>query len=285
MIISVASGKGGTGKTMIATNLAAVLGSDAQYLDCDVEEPNGHIFLKPEFIKDYDVTVKVPKVDPAKCNYCGECQDVCAFNAMLVLKDKKVLVFPELCHSCGACSLLCPTGAIEEEPRVIGKVECGVSGEVGFVHGRLNVGEPMAPPVIKEVMRNIDSDKVAVVDSAPGTSCPVVETVKDTDYCVLVTEPTPFGLNDLELAVEMLAKLKVPCGVVINRCDIGDDRVERFCSDRDIRVLMRIPHDMEIARVYSRGELIVNAMPEYRNSFDRLFSDIRAEIESWRAVG
>ena len=279
MIISVASGKGGTGKTMVAVNLAVVLGPRAQYLDCDVEEPNGHIFLKPKIDERWEVEVPIPTIDYEKCNFCGKCQEVCLFNAIAVIQQKKVMVFPELCHSCGACWLFCPTGAISEASNAIGIVESGSAGDVAFVHGRLNVGEPLAPPIIKEVHKSIDKDRIAIVDSPPGTSCAAVEAVNGSDYCLLVTEPTPFGLNDLELAVEMLHALKVPFSVIINRCDIGDERVEEFCSDEDIRVVMRIPHDMRIARTYSRGELIVETIPEYSNAFKELFRNIEVELQ------
>ena len=226
MRVAVASGKGGTGKTTVAVNLACVLadnGQTVQYLDCDVEEPNGHIFLKPPITATEVVGVPVPVVDEAKCTGCRKCAEVCQYHAIAVLQ--KALVFPELCHSCGGCALVCPTGAIREKDRPIGVVDTGWalrtdSGQadgIAFVQGRLNVGEPVAPPLIRAVKKLAIADGVAIMDAPPGTSCPVVTTVRDADYVLLVTEPTPFGLNDLRLAVEMIRHLDLRHGVVINR--------------------------------------------------------------------
>ena len=233
MIISVASGKGGTGKTTIAVNLALVLAKDkkrnVQYLDCDVEEPNAHLFLKPTISKVKSVNIAIPKIDDAKCNHCGKCAEVCVYNAIAMIKNK-VLVFPGLCHGCGACMLLCPEKAISEEGKEIGILEEGKAESIHFVHGRLNIGEPMAPPIIREIKKKIknENDKIALIDAPPGTSCPVIQAVKESDYTLLVTEPTPFGLHDLILAVEVSKKLKIPHGVVLNKCDIGDHKVEEL---------------------------------------------------------
>jgi len=277
MMIAVASGKGGTGKTTIATSLALSLG-DVQFLDCDVEEPNAHIFLKPRITEKIPVGIPVPEVDESTCTYCRKCAEVCEFNAIVVIK-KKVLVFPELCHGCGGCSYLCPEGAIREVERSIGVVEKGTSGRIDFVHGVLNVGEPMAPPLIRQVKRCItDNARQVIIDASPGTSCPVVEAVKGSDVCVLVTEPTPFGLNDLTLAVEMLKKLTIPCGVVINCADIGDEEVEHYCEREGIPVLMTIPWDRRIAEAYSRGTPLVEAFPEYRNRFSQLYKNIAERV-------
>jgi len=272
MIISVASGKGGTGKTTISTSLALSLG-EVQFLDCDVEEPNGHIFLKPQINERISVGIPVPEVDETKCNFCGKCAQICEFNAIVVIK-KKVLFFPELCHGCGGCSYICPENAIKEVEREIGVIEKGRSGNVDFSHGILNVGEPMAPPLIKQVKGLITNNKNAIIDASPGTSCPVVETVKDSDFCLLVTEPTPFGLNDLKLAVEMLKKLAVPCGVVINCADIGDDEVNKYCESEKITILMNIPWDRKIAEAYSTGIPLIEAMPEFQNNFSQLYGEI-----------
>ena len=273
MIVSVASGKGGTGKTLVATSLALSLDGDVQLLDCDVEEPNSHIFLKPVFDREEVVVVPVPQVDDSKCTFCGLCADVCAFNAIAVL-PKKVMVFPELCHGCGACSYLCPEGAISEVEREIGVLQAGCSGQIEFVHGRLNVGEAMAVPLIRKVKDLIDPAKTVIVDVSPGTSCPVVEAVRGSDFCLLVTEPTPFGLNDLALAVEATKKLDIPCGVLINRAGVGDDTVEQYCGGENVPVLLHIPLDTAIARLYSRGTTLVDGMPEWRPAFQRLFRDM-----------
>ncbi len=276
MIISVASGKGGTGKTLVATNLALSLKDRfrVQLLDCDVEEPNAHIFLKPKITQIEAVCIPIPVVDEEKCTHCRRCAEVCVYKAIAVLKNK-VLVVPQLCHGCGACSYLCPDHAISEQGKEIGVVELGPADGVDFVHGRLTVGEAMAPPVIRKVKQHVDPDKVAIIDVSPGTSCPVVESLRGSDFCLLVTEPTPFGLNDLALAVEVARKLAVPCGVVINRAGIGDGKVEEYCSREDIPILLTIPLDTRIAGLYSRGQALVEGMPEWRQRFLDLFDLIR----------
>lgn len=272
MIISVASGKGGTGKTTIATSLALAR-EDCQFLDCDVEEPNAHIFLKPDIIEEVPAGIPVPEVDESKCNFCGRCSEVCEFNAIVVIK-KKFLFFPELCHGCGGCSYICPEKAINEVDRVIGVIEKGKSGNMNFIHGILNVGEPMAPPLIRQVKRHINRGANAIIDASPGTSCPVVETVNGSDFCLLVTEPTPFGLHDLKLAVEMLRKLTIPFGVVINCADIGDEEVERYCEDEGIPILMTIPWDRRIAEAYSKGIPLIETHPKLNNDFSELYGKI-----------
>ncbi len=280
MIISVASGKGGTGKTTIAVNLALSINGGVQVLDCDAEEPNAHIFLKPEIKRTEKVVIPVPEIDEKKCTYCGKCREVCAYNAIAVIKGTEgkkgsILVFSNLCHGCGSCSYFCPEGAIMEVNKEIGEIEIGNAGSMQFIHGRLNIGEAMAPPVIKQIKRHINPTRTVIIDAPPGTSCPVVETIKRSDFCLLVTEPTPFGLNDLMLAVEVLRKLKVPFGVVINRSDLGNKETDQYCKKQDIPILMRIPFKKEIAVAYSKGELIVKELPEYTKDFKELFNKVK----------
>jgi len=259
MVISVASGKGGTGKTTVAVGLAIVTGR-AQLLDCDVEEPNAHLFLHPRLTERTPVTILVPEVDAERCSHCGRCAEACQFHAIAVMA-KQVLVFPELCHGCGACALACPEDAIREVPREVGAVESGKAGKIGFVHGRLNVGEPMATPVIRAVKAHLDSRRLTIIDAAPGTACPVVEAVKGSDFCLLVTEPTPFGLSDLRLAVEVMEKMRLPCGVLINRSGEGDGQIEEFCESRGLPLLGRIPFSRAIAEAYAHGQHPIYALP------------------------
>ena len=275
MIISVASGKGGTGKTLVATSLALSLkDSDrVQLLDCDVEEPNAHIFLKPTIDHTEAVFIPVPKIDEGRCTYCGKCAEVCAYHAIAVLGEH-VLTFPQLCHGCGACSYLCPENAITERPRETGIVESGLSDGMGFVHGILTVGEAMAPPVIRKVKEHIDNDGVAIIDVPPGTSCPVVEAIRGSDFCLLVTEPTPFGFNDLILATKTVEELGIPYGIVLNRTGVGDTRVEEYCHKENIPILLTIPLDTEIARLYSKGVNLVEGMPELQETFITLWEEI-----------
>ena len=277
--IAVASGKGGTGKTTVAVNLAAVLaqqGEAVQYLDCDVEEPNGHIFLKPEIARSEEVGIPVPVIDKSKCTGCGKCAEACEYNAIAILKT--ALVFPELCHGCGGCRFVCSAGAIQERPRTIGVVETGRAGKIAFGQGRLNVGEPMSPPLIRAVKRARAEGTITIYDAPPGTSCPVVATVRDADYVVLVTEPTPFGLNDLRLAVDLMRQLKRDIGVVINRADIGNDAVRAFCKAEHIPLLAEIPDDRRVAEAYSRGEMAGNSVPAFHTALSHLISQITNEL-------
>jgi len=276
MRIAIASGKGGTGKTTIAINLALALG-DVQYIDADVEEPNGHLFLKPHIEERISVGIPVPQVDMSLCTHCGMCAEICEYHAIVVIKDK-VLTFPELCHGCGGCSYICPADAVAEVDREIGVIEKGMAGKVEFVHGRLNVGEPMAPPLIRKLKTFIHNAKPAIIDAPPGTSCPVVESVKGANFCALVTEPTPFGLNDLMLAVEVVRILGIPFGVIVNMADIGNRDVWDYCQKESIPVLMEIPFHRKIAELYSRGIPITEALPEFNAAFLRLYQDIFSKV-------
>jgi len=242
-------------------------------LDCDVEEPNDHIFMRARLLHTEPVNIPVPLVDESKCTSCGMCQDVCAFNAIAVL-GSAVLVFKELCHGCGACTRFCPVGAITEAPHEIGVVEEGDADGIRFVDGILTIGQPMAPPIIRQVKKHTGAVGATIIDASPGTSCPVIEAVKGSDFCILVTEPTPFGLNDLRLAVETVRELGLPHGVIINRAGVGDARTEDYCRDEGIPVLMTIPLDERIARSYSRGVPLLDALPEYRALFLALFERV-----------
>ena len=278
MIISIASGKGGTGKTTIAVNLALSLTKGTvQLIDCDVEEPNSHIFLSPSIHQVTSMGIPVPRIDESKCTYCGKCAQVCEYYAIAVIL-KNVLVFDELCHGCGACSYLCPEKAIFEVEREIGIIQEGSSDGILFVNGILNIGEPMASPLIRKVKERIQKDKILILDAPPGTACPVIETVKGSDFCLLVTEPTPFGLNDLELAVGMLEKLGILKGVVVNKADVGDREVWDYCKSKNIPLLMEIPMDRKIAESYSKGIPIVAENSSYIQKFQDLFEKIKNHI-------
>jgi len=225
MIISIASGKGGTGKTTVAVNLAMSLNEQVQLLDCDVEEPNAHLFMHPDFDHSMTVSVPVPEIDTERCTLCGECSDLCQFKAIAVIPAMSILTFPELCHSCGGCWAVCPENAISEGVREVGTLESGCSDRVSFIHGRLRIGEAMAPPLIQQVRSKADPNKLTIIDAPPGTSCPVISAIRGTDVVLLVTEPTPFGLHDLKLARAAVRSLGIPAGLIVNRIGIGDDAV------------------------------------------------------------
>jgi len=281
MQIAVASGKGGTGKTTIATNLAcsvARTGKTVQYLDCDVEEPNGHIFLKPDIEETQSVTIGVPEVDTELCNGCGECGRLCQYSAIICLKDK-AMTFEQLCHSCGGCMLVCPTGAIKEKPKEIGFADFGSANGVKFGQGRLKIGDIHTPSLIKRVKANSLDEGVVIIDVPPGTSCPVIEAIKGSDFVLLVTEPTPFGLNDLKLAVSMVKELKLPFAVVINQSDLGDDQVQQYCDGEDIQIILEIPNDRRIAEAYSVGKMIVDVLPEYKKDFAGLYESVSRRLK------
>jgi len=252
----------------------AEAGTQTAYVDCDVEEPNGHIFLKPEITRTVSIGIPCPVVDESKCTDCGKCGEICQYSAIISLKTKP-LTFPNLCHGCGGCTLICPEKAIREEPREIGVLEEGNRNSLRFIQGRLNIGEAMSPPLIKAVRKAADDNEISIIDAPPGTSCPVIAAVKDCDFGLLVTEPTPFGLNDLKLAVGMYRELELPFGVVINRCDIGDERVWKYCGKKNIPVMQEIPDDRKVAEIYSRGDLVIQHIFDYRKKITQLMERIQ----------
>lgn len=290
--IAVASGKGGTGKTTVATSLALSLveppAGEGQrlsvvFLDCDVEGPNAHLYLKPRLDRREDVVIPIPAVDTAYCTACGKCAEVCQYHAILVLGNSP-LVFPHLCHGCGSCSLVCPEHAINEQPHPIGIVEAGLTPHgISFARGVLQVGEPLATPIIRRLKQwaipSSPPQGVIILDAPPGTSCPVVQTARGADFLLLVTEPTPFGLHDLRLAVEVAKELGVPAGVVINRDGIGDDSVDAFCRAAGLPVLLRIPFDRSISEGTAQGRTLAEIQPGYRVLLWNLFRHI------WELLG
>ena len=279
--IAVASGKGGTGKTILSTNLARICADrhslSVQYVDCDVEAPDGHLFLKPDIRRRITVTQPVPFVDESRCNYCGDCSQFCHFNAIAVL-NQRVLVFPELCHGCGGCSKVCAEGAVIERERPIGVIGLGTAGKVAFAQGRLAIGETATVRLIGELRRHVHDSDIAILDAPPGTTCPTVASIRNVDAVVLVTEPTAFGLHDLRLAVEMTRTLGIPMGVVVNRVGLGDDRVDEYCQAEGVPIWGRIPDDREVAEAYSRGDLACEAVPSFRSHIEQFAERLISEM-------
>ncbi|HII90734.1 MAG TPA: P-loop NTPase [Methanosarcina sp.] len=277
MKIAIASGKGGTGKTTVSLNLALSL-SDVQLFDCDVEEPNCNLFLGFDLEKVEDVVCPVPVINQEKCDICRKCSDFCRYNALAALPDR-VLFFPSLCHGCGGCAVLCSEKAIRESQRSLGVIEKAKGkSSPEFYRGILNIGETMTSAVIKTLKKYIDDRKTAILDAPPGTACPVIASIGDMDYCVLVTESTPFGFHDLRLAVNVVRSLKVPFGLVINRWGLGDSRVEEYCKAEGIPILLRIPNYLKIAELYSCGIPFVREMPEWNEKFIGMFEAIKLQL-------
>ncbi len=278
MIVTVASGKGGTGKTTVAVNLALSI-KRAYLFDCDVEEPNAHTLIHPKSITIEAVNVPTPVVDQSPCTLCGKCSNFCQFNAIFVGKTG-VLVYNEICHSCGGCTLICPEQAISEQPRTVGVIKSSQVDSIFLVFGELNIGEPMAIPIIKSVKEGIVNNAINIIDAPPGTACTVIETMKESDYIVLVTEPTPFGLHDLMMTIDVVNKLGLPFGVVINRSTIGNDDTVKYLTENKIPILMEIPFDRKIAELYSNGRPFVDEIPEYRIKFQKMMKYIKEIVNS-----
>ncbi|PIE51661.1 (4Fe-4S)-binding protein [Candidatus Fermentibacteria bacterium] len=278
MILAVASGKGGTGKTTVAAALASAAECTVQYIDCDVEEPNGSIFLKPSVSSVEPVNMEIPVINENLCSSCGKCVRFCRFNALVSLGTTP-LVFSELCHSCGGCAIVCPENAISWEEHETGHLSFGLTEKgISVIQGKLKVGTVMAPPVIRAARNAGGECALTVVDCPPGTSCPVIESLEGVDYVLLVTEPTPFGLHDLKLAVETVREIGIPCSVVINRCDEGDSGVENYCSRENLHVMLRIPHSRRMAEAYSRGGILTETMPELLNEFRSIPAKVKERL-------
>jgi len=281
MILTVASGKGGTGKTTVSVNMAVLAarnGTPVHYCDCDVEEPNAHLFLKPEWEEKNQITVPLPVVDQDLCSHCGKCAEICEFNAIISLPTKTI-VFDDLCHACSGCWLVCPEKAIAQGERIIGETESGMAGKLRFTHGRLRIGETQVPPLVDVVTATVNPEHLVIRDAPPGVTCPVVATLRGSDFVLLVTEPTPFGLSDLKVAVELVRELNLPCAVLVNRHGSGDDRVDRYCREEGLPMLTGLPFRRDVAESISRGELIVDTIQEMKIAFQGLLYEVMALTE------
>jgi len=282
MRLAIASGKGGTGKTTLAVALAQASDKAVQLLDCDVEEPNGHIFIKPQFTSSEEVTIAIPALNETLCTNCGKCGELCQFSAIVTIVDK-TMIFSDMCHSCGGCILVCPQHALQEQAKPIGTIDratgCGRNNHIEFIKGTLNIGAAMSPPVIRAVKKKINPDRLTILDCPPGTSCPMITAVTGSDYVILITEPTPFGLHDLKLAVETMRVLELPFGVVVNRAGCGDERVSEYCNAEQIPLLLQIPDERRVANAYSRGEGLLEALPELTPQLRTLLEKIRTRVD------
>lgn len=284
MKIAVLSGKGGTGKTLLAVNLAAVE-KTSTYIDCDVEEPNGHLFFKPNDLRREEVSVKIPKVEEELCNGCRECVEFCNFNA-LAHTGKSLIVFDEICHSCGGCTIICPQKALGEREKVIGKIERGISNNVTIYTGLLNIGEASGIPIIKELLNksNREIEKTTIIDCPPGSACIVMESIRDADYCILVAEPTVFGVHNLKMVYELVKLFKKPFGIVLNKYINEENPAQIFAIEENIKILASIPFDSEIGEINSKGEILVNKSEKYNKVFSSLLEKVKEEVDYERTT-
>lgn len=277
MKIAVLSGKGGTGKTLVSVNLASVANS-SMYIDCDVEEPNGHLFLKPKNITEKNVNVKIPQVNNDLCNGCRKCVDFCRYNALAYIKDK-LIIFDDVCHSCGGCTLVCPNNAISEKDKAIGKIQKGVSNQVEIHTGMLNVGEATGVPIINELISDKNNDKLTIIDCPPGSACVVMESIKDADYCILVAEPTLFGAHNLKMVYELVKLFNKPFGAILNKCLNDENPSEKFCIKNNIKILGKIPFDNELGKLNSEAKIIVKENKKYYDMFSSLLDKVIKEVQ------
>lgn len=284
MNIAVLSGKGGTGKTLLSVNMAAASKS-ATYIDCDVEEPNGYLFFKSEEIIEENVSVKIPEVDKELCSGCRKCVDFCKFNALAFIKNAPI-VFGDICHSCGGCSLLCPENAITEKDKVIGKIEKGKSQGIDVYTGILNTGEVSGVPIIEKLLeenRATDNEKLSIIDCPPGSACIVMESIKDADFCVLVAEPTAFGVHNLEMVYELVSLFGKPFGVVLNKCLDGENPSEEFCKEKGIKILGRVPFEKELGELNSNAKIAARESERYNKLFKNILETVKGEVQHERA--